>query len=264
MSQQEYEVITGIVVSSVVFLIAGFFILVLVLLNNRRKKKHIEEKTVMQADFEQELLRSQLEIQEQTLKYISQEIHDNIGQALSLAKLNLGTVDFNKIDVLENKVNDSKNLIAKAIQDLRDLSKSLNTDYVTEMGLARSIEYELEMIRKTGIIETAFSIEGTVYRLDNQKELILFRIIQEGLNNILKHAHATSVSTELKYLSDCFQLILTDNGQGFAINDIRSGDREKPGLGITNMHNRAKLIGAILDIKSIIGEGTIIEIRVKN
>ena len=106
----------------------------------------------IKSDFQQTLLQTQLEIQEQTLKTISEEIHDNIGQALSLAKLKLNTVDFTKQEQLIEKITDSKNLVSKAIQDLRDLSRSLNTDNIAAMGLIRAIEYELELFRKSGYI----------------------------------------------------------------------------------------------------------------
>src|SRR5690606_6033411 len=122
---------------------------------------------------------TQLEIQEQTLKNISQEIHDNIGQALTLAKLNLNAVMAEDTQ-LQEKILNSKELVSKAITDLRDLSHSLDTDYVLEMGLQRSIEYELELIRKTGIVRTDLHVEGNLQRLERQKELILFRIVQES------------------------------------------------------------------------------------
>jgi signal transduction histidine kinase len=70
---------------------------------------------------------------------------------------------------LQQKILDSKQLVSKAITDLRDLSRSLDTDYVQEMGLQRAIEYEMEMIRKTGTIETNMIVEGTLFRLEKQK-----------------------------------------------------------------------------------------------
>jgi two-component system NarL family sensor kinase len=204
---------------------------------------------------------TQLEIQEQTLKNISQEIHDNIGQVLSLAKLNLATTDIDQKEAARQKVDDSKNLVAKAIQDLRDLSKSLNTDYVTDMGLARSIEYELEMLKKTGSFDTDFEIEGGVYKLEKQKELILFRIVQEVLNNVIKHAKASRIAIKLCYQADHFSLKVMDNGQGFDLNNLQDKQNPSRGLGIKNMHNRASLIGGKFSITSIMTEGTSVDIR---
>src|SRR5450432_2905115 len=165
----------SIFIITVFLLIVAIGIIMLVLVYQKKQLQYLRDKEQLRVTFEKEILESKLEIQEQTLKNISQEIHDNIGQVLSLAKLNINTMSDATPEALQDKINDSKHLITKAIQDLRDLSKSLNTDYVTELGLSRSIEYELEMIKKTGSYEIQFGIEGKTYRLEPQQELILFR-----------------------------------------------------------------------------------------
>ena len=213
----------------------------------------------LQFQFQQELLRSQLEIQEQTLKTISQEIHDNIGQVLSLAKINIATMPVDENNTaLQEKVQTSKQLVSKAISDLRSLSHSLDTDYVKEMGLQRAIEYELEMIKKTGTMETYLHIEGSPARLDKQKELIIFRIVQESLNNIMKHAEAQKIHVEIQYGS-IINLQISDDGMGVDLSPLNRDD-SRFGLGIKNMHNRAKLIGADFSMQSTLGKGTTVKI----
>jgi two-component system, NarL family, sensor kinase len=249
-----------IILGTIVFLILGGFIISFILLYRFRKNKMLFEKDQMKISFQQELLRTQLEIQEQTLKNISQEIHDNIGQMLSLAKLTLATTDLDQMATARQKIDDTHHLISKAIRDLRDLSRSLNTEYLAELGLLRSIEYELEMIGKTGSVKTALTVTGMIYKLNPQKELILFRIVQETLNNILKHANADLISIVIGYHVQGITLKIADNGKGFELlttaeRDNRA-DFRKPGLGIRNMQNRAKLIGADFKISSVIGEGT--------
>jgi two-component system, NarL family, sensor kinase len=218
----------------------------------RRKYMHIQEKQFLQSQFSQTLLQSQLEIQEQTLKNISQEIHDNVGQVLSLAKLNLATSQ----SLHDEKVTASQQLVSKAIQDLRDLSRSLDTDYVAQMGLLRSVEYELEMIQKTGTLQTKLNVEGSLYKFDKQKELILFRIVQEILHNIIKHAGASAVSVQFMYTDDALKLTVIDDGKGFDLSPLNDDNNSAFGLGIRNMHNRAKLMGAEFSMHSKKGEGT--------
>jgi two-component system, NarL family, sensor kinase len=249
--------------SILLFFSLVFFIFVFFRHYRSKQRGNFSEKEAMKNSFQQELLRSQLEIQERTLQNISQEIHDNIGQVLSLAKLNLATADINQTEQLRQKIDDSRNLVGKAIQDLRDLSKSMNTDYVAEMGLSRSIEYELEMIKKTGSFETVFEIEGSLYPFDRQKELILFRIVQEVLNNIIKHAHATRIAVKLDYQPGFLSLNVLDNGQGFDPGHAREppdDQKTSPGLGIKNMQNRALLIGANFSISSSQSWGTSVHI----
>jgi len=93
---------------TLVFLVLAGFVIFFLVMYMRRKTKNILEKEQMRSQFQRELLQSQLEIQEQTLKTISQEIHDNIGQVLSLAKLNLNTMEIDKKEELQEKIVDSK------------------------------------------------------------------------------------------------------------------------------------------------------------
>jgi len=170
-------------------------------------------------------------------------------------------MDPDKRQDLEQKIQDSKHLVSKAIQDLRDLSKSLNTDNIASIGLIKSIEYELEMISKTGSHQTSLTTEGNITRLNDQKELILFRIIQEVLNNVLKHAEAKNITVQAKYNSQQMELLVIDDGNGFNLHAANEIDHVN-GLGIRNMQNRAKLIGADFQIDSKIGEGTKIKLTV--
>ncbi|HEV7780222.1 MAG TPA: sensor histidine kinase [Chitinophagaceae bacterium] len=221
----------------------------------KRKTKNILEKEQLRSGFQKELLQTQLEIQEQTLKTISEEIHDNIGQVLSLAKLKLNTIDTGNEVTLKEKIMDSKNLVSKAIQDLRDLSRSLNTDNIASMGLLRALEYELEMIRKSGF-ETVLEIKGDTKRMEPQKELIVFRIIQETLNNIIKHAEAKRIMVTLSYNSDKLSLDVQDNGKGADMEVLADNEDNNKSLGLRNMKNRAKMIGAEFIFDSSPGKGT--------
>jgi signal transduction histidine kinase len=211
---------------------------------------------------QQELLKSQIEIQEQTLKSVSEEIHDNVGQVLSLLKLNISMMNPYESKDLDEKITDSKQLVSKAILDLRRLSKSLNTDYISEVGLIPSIELELEQIKKVGKYKTELQISGQVLHLDKHKELILFRIFQEALNNIIKHAQATSIMVCLIYKENTLVMEIIDDGQGFDLaKSIEDCNGIKTGIGIKSIQNRANLLGANFDIQSSTGKGTRININ---
>jgi two-component system, NarL family, sensor kinase len=226
----------------------------------KRNEMYLNEEKI-KATFQQTLLQTQLEIQEQTLKTISEEIHDNIGQALSLAKLKLNTLDTAKEEELKEKITDSKNLVSKAIQDLRDLSRSLNTDNIASIGLLRAIEYELDMIRKSGY-ETVLEVLGDTKRMEPQKELIVFRIVQETLNNIIKHAAAKKITITAFYNADTIALQVQDDGKGADLQVLAINDGENKSLGLRNMQNRAKIIGADFSIDTSIGKGTIVKLNI--
>lgn len=260
MSDERTEIILIIITGTIILSVLAFFIVLFIAYYRRKSIKQKKERELIAQLYQQELLRSQLEIQEQTLKNISQEIHDNIGQALSLAKLTLNTMLPVEDERLKQKIINSKDLVSKSIADLRDLSRSLDTDYVKEMGLQRAIEYELEIMHKTETIATKLIVEGNRIRLEKQKELILFRIIQETLNNTIKHAEATELTINIYYRTSEMELQISDNGKGVDLTPLNEGNKNNFGLGIRNMHNRARLIGATFNMDSTLGKGTCVQI----
>ena len=141
---------------------------------------------------------------------------------------------------------------------MSDLTKSLHTSRITEIGIVEAIRFELETVRKNGLLNVDFAASGMAYLLDEQKTIFIFRIFQELLNNILKHARATSVSVSIEYREDdLFMLKLQDDGIGFDVSKTDTEISSSSGLGLKNLKNRAKLIGAELSIISEKGKGTI-------
>jgi signal transduction histidine kinase len=174
-----------------------------------QKKYYLQvlERNQHLAQFQHELLRAQLEIQEQTLKNISKEIHDNIGQVLSLAKLTLNTMDISNQEAT-NKISSSKDLVGKAILDLRGLLRNLRSDNIENIGLYRAIEFELEQIKKTELYQTQLKMEGDLPHLDAQKELILFRIVQESLHYIARCGAIKNIKVLLKNSEHNLEVII--------------------------------------------------------
>ncbi len=257
----EESLVTLILIGTVIALFFVAFVVLLSYLFTTKKNKLIREKQLMKTQFQQELLQTQLEIQEQTLKTISQEIHDNVGQVLSLAKLNLNTVGAISDVKVQSKIDSTKDLVSKAINDLRDLSRSLHGEKIGEIGLEEAIANELKILENTGQYETALNINGKPFKLDPQKEMVLFRIVQEALHNAVKHANATNLKVELNYSTEVFKLIIQDNGVGFDPGSLTSS---KTGIGLKNMHNRAALIGGEFLINSSEKNGTSICIEIPN
>jgi signal transduction histidine kinase len=236
-----------IVMGSVFFLLVAVGIIVLVLVYQRRQGQYVQEKAALQAAFEKELLEAQLEMQELTLKNISQEIHDNIGQTLSLAKLNLNTIHPEKTAGLPEKVANTKQLVSKAILDLRSLSKTLHTEAVLQSGFVDAVAAEMSQVEKAGVFRTSFDVSGTPVPVDAQKELILFRAVQEALNNAIKHSGADRIEVHLWYSATELQVAVRDNGTGFNATNPDAGT----GSGLRNLRNRAKLIGGTLQINPL-------------
>ena len=241
-------------------MLVGFIGLTIFQFKRRQTKFKIEKKNLT-SQFQQTLLQTQIEIQSQTLQTISQEIHDNVGQVLSLAKLNLGTIDESGNSVNQTKINDTKKLVSKAINDLRDLSRSLYGNKIAELGLADAIDNELKILQNSGQFKTSFTKNGQPFKLDPQKEMVIYRMLQECLNNAIKHSRAQHIEVVLNYEPALFTLSLTDDGIGF---NTTAAQPAQLGMGLKSMQNRATMIGGKLSINSIPGSGTSILISLEN
>jgi signal transduction histidine kinase len=199
-------------------------------------------------------------MQEQTFRTISQEIHDNIGQVLSLVRLQISTVNPIDLSATEQKITSSKELLDQALDDLRNLSKQLNPEHVGSHPLSGLLRSQLDIIRKAGLHETHFEMHGEETPLDPGKKLIVFRIAQEALNNVLKHAAARNISVVLMYLPDKTLLSINDDGRGFETSASPDPDALPGGLGMRNMAYRAGLIGAQFHVQSNPADGTLVQL----
>lgn len=257
MQDQNQEIIFVIVIGGLLALILVGFIVTILFLYQRKQHKQEEELVRLKEEYDQELLKSQLEIQETTLKSIAQELHDNIGQVLSVVKLSLAVLPIDKEHQAFASLQHIREVLNKAVYDLADLTKSLHTDRIAQIGLLESIRFDLETLRKTGLMEVTMKVDGAEYRLGEQKEIFIFRIFQELVNNILKHAKASELKIYMDYSSeDVFVFRIKDNGVGFDISEKRGSKSPLNGVGLKSMLNRSKLIGAKMDFISEPGKGT--------
>lgn len=192
---------------------------------------------------EQDIIKTKLEIQDQALKSIVQEIHENIGQILSLAKLHLGTIDITKPEQVVQKTSNSKELIGKAIKDLRNLARHLSADTILQIGLYKSIEYELNLLPKNRIGQTPVKISGNTYSLPGEEELILFRIVQEVIHNFVRLSSTSMVVTHLQYQPESL-VITIDNIENDTAMTSEQNENSTLQPAIDVISARAKLIGA--------------------
>ena len=201
---------------------------------------------------EHDIIKTKLEIQNQALKSISQEIHDNIGQILSLAKLHLGTIDISKPEQVVQKTSNSKELIGKAIKDLRNLARHLSSDTIEQMGLHKSIEYELSLLPKKRFPETLVKVNGNVFTLSGEEELILFRIVQEVIHNFMGRSNSSVIVTHMDYQPDSL-VIRIHNIENDLLMTSKRNENSILQSGIDVICARTKLIGASFNITDILG-----------
>ena len=244
-----------LITTGITVFLAGL-IVTLIYLYQKKQLAYHQSLDNMKLDHEKNLLKTQVEMQENTFENISREIHDNINLSLTLAKLNMNTINWNEKVKSAALIQSSVDLLSKAINDLSDISKSMNPEVISNQGLINAIEKEIEKIKNIGLFGINFLVTGNPIFLDAQKELIIFRIIQESLNNVIKHAHATQVKIELYYDQDQIDLTIHDNGKGFSRETIDINPEKKSKAGLNNMKTRAKMFNGNLTINSLPESGT--------
>lgn len=243
------EIAIAVLFGSLMLALIGVFMFLMVIVYQKRKIKAIREQQQLVAQYEQSVLKAKVEIREETLKYVGQELHDNVGQLLSLIKLYLSRPD-------TQQKTDVKQLIDQAITDIRLLSHNLNINRVEQYSLSDFIEQELNKVHKAGIVKTAFENEGTCEPISSQDRLMISRIFQECINNILKHAEAKHIFVKLVADKGYCALSIIDDGVGFESGSALTGS------GLINIYDRVKLIGGHIEIISSHGNGTKVLLRI--
>lgn len=241
-----------IIGTTAVVLLLGMTLIFLFVFIQRKKKSHFEEKRKFKDNYTTELTKSKNEIRERALKNISWEIHDNVGQLLSVSKLQLNRLEQQIPEENKKALHEVTALVSKSLQDLRALSKSLNPVSIQKIGLIKALKLEIDRYNRLNFIKATLEIVNEPFRLDKEKETILFRIVQEFIHNTIKHAKASKLDVILVYNNDFLEITVKDNGVGFSV-DKENAER---GIGLLNMKGRAQLIKAEFYLTSIPDKGT--------
>jgi len=255
---EKNELMYFICFTSLMLIILLGFLMFVLLVQRKKSNRYIKERERLKVEFYEQLIKSQMEIQEQSFNTISMEIHDNVGQTLSLLNVQLNIIDqSNKLD--RNLIDEARESARKAMTDLRDIAKSLSTERIRSASLAQITAHELNRLNQTGIMSAVFEQKGNEQFVGDEKKLILFRIIQECFQNIIKHSRAANVSVSFNYGDKALEIIIADDGQGFDLSSVLS-DQQK-GLGLQNIIKRAEVINGKATVISTpkLGTTTIIE-----
>lgn len=239
------------------FLITAFAVSITIffIIQKRKQVKSFLEQQQLKFDFENALLTARIEVQDQTFETVSRDIHDGLGQVLSLGCVQLADLK-NYVDNEQtlNKLDDTLQLFKKAVKDMRLLSHSLNTGLVEHRELRQSVITEFNRIEAFSGIRCTIEMQEDDTMLTPQQRLVIFRIIQEALQNILKHAQASTIRLSLEQFDGNMKMQLVDNGIGFDMSH-----HEMPtSLGLLSMAQRAKMLNAELTINSSLGSGTVL------
>lgn len=253
MHQTEQNIIVTVILITSVFLIAGVFLLFYVRLYNERKKSHEQEKESMKQDFDNQILHAQVEVQEETFSTLGRELHDNIGQLLSSTKMLLGLTERSLPQAPDTLLTATETL-GQAINELRALSKSMTREWLEQFDFAANLRNETRRLALDDSLAIGLDCPDHV-TLRADKQLLLFRIVQEGVQNTVKHAGATSLDIRVAQQGGFLHVSLTDNGKGFK----QEGSAD--GIGLLNMKQRVRVLGGTISWLSPAAGGTSVEIK---
>lgn len=242
----EQQGTTGLLLAIIILFSVCVIMVFLFVIFQKKKNVLLIKQVENLQQYEKEIAESQVEIREQTLRNISWELHDNIGQLLTLAKIQLQSIEENPENIKE--VNDNLTTI---LNEVRSLSKVINPDFISNVKLNEAVQLEIDRFNRLNYIKSNLVVEGKYFDLDSKAEIILFRILQEFFSNTIKHSKASKLQVKIEYTEKKLIITAEDNGRGF---DLLNGPAN--GIGLSNMKKRGNLINAEVSIHSVLTKGT--------
>ncbi|MBP4136926.1 histidine kinase [Flavobacterium sp. P7388] len=228
----------------IVFLTLLIILLVIFFYFLKKKNNYLVEKMESELYFQSELIKTRIEIKDQTLSEISKELHDNIGQIVSVGIMHLNMYLDSGKPVQVNELHDLKKILAKSLDEIRILSRIINKDNLLQSNFIEAIKQDLERIKKLKNIQYNYNLTGEIPEISQEHDLFIYRIFQEALHNSLKHSHSNLFEVNIHTTDTVFLLEIKDFGIGYDTSQINAG------LGLSNMKLRARLIDANLIMQS--------------
>ncbi len=249
-SQKNQKLVIGLVIS----ILLGSGLLLFLFYRNKIKAQKL------QSEQERKTFLAITEGEEKERIRLSKELHDGLGQILSTARMNVNALDGELEEEDVEIWQTSLKLIDEAVVEVRNVSHALMPSALVQLGLIPAISQICDQINAAGKIKVEFSENGDFRNWPDSMKISVFRIVQEVLNNMVKHAEASAIRVSLKFNEPYLQLNIEDNGKGFDLDKIETSK----GIGWKNIKSRVNLLRGELEIDSEIGKGTSIALKLKN
>ncbi len=214
---------------------------------------------------ERKILNAIIETEEKERERFAKDLHDGLGTILSSINIYISLIKSCQIDETERKnlLDNTKGLIDEAILNAKDIANNLRPNVISRFGLVASINSLCEKINNTGVMKIIFNSNNIKNdELNKDIEVSLYRIINELINNTLKHAHASDIRINLLKENEFINLTYTDNGIGFDVEETMN-KKNHQGIGLSNIMSRVKAINGVCQINSSSKKGIEVFIKVK-
>lgn len=240
--------------ASLFLLVMTAFVIILLMAYKKRDRSHVMEKKRLSEEFRNQLLQSQIEVQEQTFQQIGKELHDNVGQLLSTSRMLIGLAE-RSLETPPDALLTANATIGEAISEIRSLSKSLDKDWLEQFDFVQNLKTEVTRINAGNVMQASFS-GAQILNISSSKRIILFRIVQEAIQNAVKHSGCKNIKIMVSNENGNVGIVIQDDGKGFEYQDV------KMGMGLSNIRHRTGLLNGSVQYNSARGKGTSIVITI--
>ena len=244
-----------LVLFNVIFI--AFIAGIIVFIYQYRIKKRTHDQQLLNKDetHKKELLKTQMEIQTDTMRHIGQDIHDSVGQKLTLASLYLKQLPVDQMEYYADSVQSVNNLIDDSLEELRQISRSLTESNIRNQSIVVLLEQLSSRVAHLNKFKIDFQYSRDIKIVSISTKTVVYRIAQEFIQNSIKHSKCSLISIKLSENESSILFSMEDNGIGFDIAEVKN-----KGIGIKNFKKRVDWIGAALHYHSQINKGTQLKI----
>ncbi len=216
-------------------ILLSLYIVFQAVVNRRKKNRLVMEKKFLQEHFDNQIMHNKLEIQEATFESLGTELHDNIGQLLSTAKMFIGITE-RSLEKPHVSLLSANTTLDRAITELRDLSKSLNKDWLQQFDLYKNLLADIDRINSAGALQIELIRSSRILPVNAEQQFIFYRLVQEAVQNVIKHAQAKTLCIDISHDENHVFALQEDDGKGFSLSQPQTG------LGIKIMKQRINLL----------------------
>jgi two-component system NarL family sensor kinase len=248
----EYQIALLITIGTVGMLLLAIAIVLFMVFYQKKMIQEELKRQQLELIYQQKMMESALESQEQERRRLAGELHDSIGAMLSTIRVGIITIARQLPD--PESLNQSKKMLDDTISSVRAISRELMPSTLEKFGFTHAVKEVCERFQETSLLPIHCIEVGEVRSFEKSRELMLFRIVQELLNNAMKHAKASIIQVTLTG-SDSLSVCVEDDGVGYDPDVIKGSVQNGKGLGLFNIENRARVLGAtvIFDKERVIG-----------
>ncbi|MDX8340914.1 sensor histidine kinase [Draconibacterium sp. IB214405] len=232
-------------------LLAGGIFFFFIAYQKRLLHKQLELNRLVRSQ-QEEMIKNTIQAQENERKRIARDLHDEVGAMLSVVKLNVGRIEKKtEEEKAKGLAAETKSYLDDVILQVRRISRALLPPSLEKLGLYPAIEELANWVNKSDELTIETWVNGEQFRFDTKQELAVFRVVQELVNNAIKHANAGKININLRFSNRGLALTVSDNGRGFLLDE-----KMRTGLGLRNLESRTEMANAKIKLKSWPGKGT--------